>query len=383
MKVLFLSQGKQISDHPGWNNALEKLKEEGSISEFLNIPYLGFAEEFGWDVFYNKVVALCKKGEYDIVYFHHFHRNDKPSPRKCIESLQRLEARPVVIVSCGDGFSDNWMRPDYPQDFKEASRLADITFSTQMGKAADKMIRWGARNVVYVPNSMCQVRFHANEVKIETHKFDYDVVFVGSNNGGRFFNPISQHWFGARTRKRLVKSLYKKFGSRFALYGNGWDLPCSQGPVPFNQQQDVFAKGRLLVGGNPYSLSDYYSSNRIFFEISSGIPTVELSVPRLENILRDNDHCYFANSVDGVIQKCEQLLKANQINIYSKAATAAKYIEKNHTQYNRMKFKLDTVKRYIANGRRLDVDFPFFLPEVNLNEEKKFAIREKNPFFDV
>lgn len=380
MKVLFLSQGKEISDHPGWHDALKRLKEEGEISDFLNIPYFGFAEKYGWEGFYSKVVALCKEERYDLVYFHYFHSNAKPSPRKCIESLRLLQFPPVVVVSCGDPFSDNWMRPDYPEDFKEASRLADITFSTQMGKAADKMIKWGTRNIVYTPNSMCQVRFHANEVKIETHKFDYDVVFLGSNNGNRFFNPISQHWFSARTREKLVISLYKKYGSRFALYGNGWDLACAKGPVPFNKQQDVFVKGRILVGGNPYSLSDYYSSNRIFFEISSGIPTVELSVPRLENILRDNDHCYFANSIDGIIQKCEQLLKSDQIEIYTKAANSARYIEKNHTQYHRMKFKIDTAQRYIVNGRRLAVSFPFFLPEVNLKEEEKFAIREESYF---
>ena len=385
MKILFLSQGKYISDHPGWNDALKKLKEEGLISDFLNIPYFGFAEEFGWDAFYEKVIELTKKEEFQLIYFHHFHKKGKPSPRKCIESLQKLQPRPVIIVSSGDGFSDNWMRPDYPEDFKEASRLADITFSTQMGKAADKMMKWGARNVVYVPNSMCQVRFHATEVNPETHKFDYDIVFVGSNNGGRIFNPVSQHWFGARTRKKLVESLYYTFGNRFGIYGMGWDLPCAKGPVPFNKQQDIFRKGKLLVGGNPYSFSDYYSSNRIFFEISSGIPTIELSVPRLNCILRDNDHCYFTNSIAEILRKCEELLNADQKQIYSKAANAAKYIEKYHTQYHRMKFKIETVKRFIVNKRRLDVAFPFFLPEVNLKEEEKFALRKNvtNDFHNI
>lgn len=375
MKVLFLSQGKLVSDHPGWHNALEKLKEEGEISDFQNIPYYSFADQFGWEAFYNHVINLCKNENYDLVYFHYFHGGKKQSPKNCIESLKKITYKPVIIVSAGDGFSDNWMRPDYPDDFKDASRFADITFSTQMGKAADKMIKWGANNVVYTPNSMCQVRFKADSIDLSFHQFDFDIVFVGSNNSYRLFNPISKAWFGAKYRNRLVNALFKRYGCKFGLYGNGWTYPCAQGAIPFNEQQNTFRRGRILVGGNPYSHSDYYSSNRVFFEISSGIPTVELAVPRLDRVLRNNDHCYFALDIKAVIDRCDELLNTDPIKLYQKASNAAKYIEEKHTQYHRMKFKINTVKRYIKNNFELDVEFPFFLPEVNLEEEKKFAIR--------
>jgi hypothetical protein len=376
LKILFLSQGENISDHPGWHDALVRLKKEEVISDFKNIPYLGYAKEYGWDAFYQEVISLCDQQAFDVVYFHYFHKKGKPSPKKCIEALLSLKDKPVVITSAGDGFSDNWMRPDYPEDFKEASKLADITFSTQMGRAADKMVGWGASNVVYTPNSMCQVRFKADAVHYDSHDFDFDIVFVGSNNGDRFLNPISKYWWGAKKRNLLVQALYKRFERRFGLFGNGWNYSCAQGPVPFNQQQNTFRRGRILVGGNPYSHSDYYSSNRVFFEISSGVPTVELSVPRLDKVLRNKEHCYFASDVDEVIERCEYLLDADPKVIYSKAGIAAKYIEQNHTQYHRMKFKIDSVRKYINNGRKLNIEFPFFLPEVDLNEELPFAIRQ-------
>lgn len=162
---------------------------------------------------------------------------------------------------------------------------------------------------------------------------------------------------------------------RFGLFGNGWDLPCAQGPTPFNEQQNTFRRGRVLVGGNPYSFSDYYSSNRIFFEISSGIPTVELEVPRLDTFLKDKVDCYIERDAEAVIERCNLLLKEDPYELYSKAALAGKRIALNHTQYHRMKFKIDTVKRYIKNNRKLDVDFPFFLPEIELEKEKNYAIK--------
>ena len=378
MKILFLSQGKQISDHPGWHDALIKLKNEGEIVDFLNIPYFGYAEKHGWDSFYSEVVNLCKEKDFNLVYFHYFHSKGKPSPRKCMEALWALPHRPVIITSVGDPFSDNWMRPDYPEDFKEASRMADITFSTQMGRAADKMLKWGAKNIVYTPNSMCQVRFQAHGIDLTSHKFDFDVVLVGSKNNSRLFNPISKFWWATRQRETLVKTLYKRYGKRFGLFGNGWDCSSSQGPTPFNNQQQTFRRGRIVVGGNPYSYSDYYSSNRIFFEISSGIPTVELAVPRLEKVVRDNDHVYFTKDISTMSKTIDKLLDTSPEELYGKAAKAAQYIADNHTQYHRMKFKIDTVKRYIDNKNNLDVHFPFFLPEVNLENEKKYAIRNKN-----
>lgn len=375
MKLLFLSQGVEISDHPGWENALLRLKQEGLLTDYLNLPYFGYVKRNSWQAFYEHIVDICRREHFDVVYFHYFHHKGALSPAQCVARLREIKNGPVIVTSVGDGFSDNWMMIDYPENFKIMSSLADMTFSTQMGKAAAKMESWGAKNIVYVANSMCQVRFNARKIDLAKHSFDFDVVLIGSNNGNRLFNPISKHWWGAKERQKLVNALYKRFGKKFGLFGHGWDLPCAQGPVNFSDQQSTFQKGRIIVGGNPYSYSDYYSSNRIFFEISSGVPAVELAVPRLDGILRNNEHCYFANSVKELVGVCDRLLNEEPEDLYNKASKAAMYIDEKHTQYHRMKFKIDTIQRYIKNNRRLDVNFPFFLPEVNLEKEKQFALR--------
>ncbi len=375
MKVLFLSQGRNVEDHPGWEWSLKKLKEEDFIEDYLNIPWQGYGETHGWNAFYQHVVDIVKMGKFDVVYFHYFHRPDVPSPEKCIKTLQMLSPRPIVVTSAGDPFSCDWMMPDYPRNFKIASRFADITFSTQMGKAADKMVSWGARRVVYTPNSMCPVRFKSYSISPSLHKFDFDVVMLGSHNGARP-NPFSRHYWCGQKRNRLVRALDQHFGRRFGLFGHRWNgLVSWQGSADFNTQQATMQRGRILVGGNPYSSCDYYSSNRVFFEISSGIPTVELRVNRLDKVLRDGDQVYFADDISGVIAKVEELLQKDPVELYAKAAKAAAEMSEKHTQYNRMKFKLETVKRFVANGGNLDVDFPFFLPEVDLKDEMKYAVR--------
>jgi hypothetical protein len=173
-----------------------------------------------------------------------------------------------------------------------------------------------------------------------------------------------------------VKALSERYGTRFGLFGHGWKgLASNQGPTPFDQQQNTYRRGRVVVGGTPYSVSDYYASNRPFFSIASGVPTIELSVPRLDRILRDQEHCYFSQSIDEIISQCDFLLRSDPVELYAKAAGAATYIAAHHTQYHRMKFQLETATRYRQNGNRLDVEFPFFLPEVDLIDEAKYALR--------
>ncbi|MDT0642306.1 hypothetical protein RM553_05620 [Zunongwangia sp. F363] len=373
MNVLFLSQGSDVSDHPGWHDGMLRLQREGMVNAYDNIPYLGFAAENGWDRFYDYIVDKCNSLAYDVVYFQYFHRKGTPSPRECVQRLRQLDKAPLIITSAGDPFSDNLLKPDYPQDFKEISRLADITFSTQMGKAADKMVRWGAKNIIYMPNGMCQKRFNALGVEAN-HTFDFDVVFVGSRNNSK--NPGSKYFWATRDREELVKKLSKHYGRNFGLFGHNWDTKISHGPIPFSEQQNTFRRGRVVVGGNPYSYSDYYTSNRAFFEVASGIPTVELKVPRIGNVLRNNDHVYWVDSIGGITDRIDRLLDEDASQLYQKSSLAAQYIEDRHTQYHRMKFKMVVSKHYIEH-KNLKIDFPYFLDEVDIIEEHKFATRLK------
>lgn len=379
MNVLFLSQGKKIEDHPGWHDALIKLQSEGFIDSFRNIPFYGYAEKYGWEGFYNEVVRLCNDEHFDLVYFHHFHggKGIQITPRKCIEKILQLDKRPIVITSVGDLFSYNWMMPYYPEHFKEASRLADITFSTQMGNSADLMINWGANNVVLSPLGMCQKRFKAFE-RTKIASYEFDLVFVGSRGKIKRINPISKAWWTSIKRTKVVKELHNHFNDKFGLYGHNWNFKYSQGPISFDLQQETFRKGRFAIDAPALFCSDYYSSNRHLFQIASGVPTIMFETPRLKNLYRENDHCYYVSEGDQLIDRIEEILKIQDDELIYKANNAAKYIQQSHTQYHRMKFKIDTVKRYIANNNKLDVKFPFFLPEIDLEMEKKFAIRTKN-----
>ena len=373
MKVLFLSQGRRISDHSGWEWSLDRLQSEGFIDGYMNLPWIGYGEEYGFDALYRHVVKLVKTERFDVVYFHYFHNGGRPSPEQCIRELKSMEHAPVVMASCGDSFNNDWRPPYFPVEFQGASRAADLTFATQMGNGAKMMLRWGAKRIILTPNSLCPIRFGAHSINPQIHKFDFDVVMIGSHNGGGI-NPFNAFYWRARERERLVYKLSERFGVRFGLFGRGWgNLVGAQGPCAFDTQQQTMQRGRVVVGGNPYTDSDYYSSNRLFFEVASGVPTVELRVNRLDKILRDGNQVYFADDIDGVVATVERLLNEDPIALYQKAATAAKEMVERHTQYHRMKFKLSCAKAFIRDGARFIPPFDFFLSDVDVVEESKYA----------
>ena len=90
-------------------------------------------------------------------------------------------------------------------------------------------------------------------------------------------------------------------------------------------------------------------------------------------MLRDGDQVYFAKDVDGIIATVERLLKEDPVALYAKAAKAAKEMSERHTQYHRMKFKLACAKSFMKDGDSFTPPFDYFLPEVDIDEESKFA----------
>lgn len=376
MKLLFVSQGRTTVDHPGWKASLRRLQTEGVIETWVDLPWIGYGETHGWKGLYNHIVHLCEENKFDVVYFHYFHKYGVPSPAECIRALRLLKPRPIIVVSCGDGFNVHIYEPfHYPRNFRISATMADLVFSTQMGQAADAMQRWGAKNVVLTPNSLCPVRFKSYQTDPVKHRFDFDVVMIGSRNAmGR--NPLFWHITAPRVRRKIAEALTRRFGKRLGLFGHHWDgFVSAQGPCSFDTQQETFRRGRIIVGGNPYSYCDYYSSNRLFFEVASGIPTVELRVPHLDKIFRDGDQVYFADSVDDIVAKCEWLLKQDPVELYDKASRAAAEVAEKHTQYHRMKFMLDVIRHYRDAGSIKGIEMPYFLPEGNMKEESQYAMR--------
>jgi hypothetical protein len=268
---------------------------------------------------------------------------------------------------------------DFPHSFKVAASLSDIVFMNAMGRAADAVANWGAKNIVLCPNGVCQKRFGSLPSTPESHEVDFDVVFIGSNTAPKNF--LKGYYWGSKRRRQMIELLAKRYGKKFGLFGNGWaHLDCWQGPVPFSRQLEACQRGRIVFGGYPHVAKEaYYTSDRVFMQICSGIPFVDYHVPKTEQLLRNREHWFLVNDEDALIKACDMLLEQDKSERLGRASKTAEYVMEKHTQYHRMKFMLNTVLTY-RRAKELGKLPPkpqldFFLPEVDFAEESKIAIR--------
>ena len=84
-------------------------------------------------------------------------------------------------------------------------------------------------------------------------KFDYDVIFVGSNS--------HQSNFGWKHRTDLLKFLKEQYGSRFRHIGNDEEIRNLE-------LNDVYASAKIVVGDSVYA--PHYWSNRLYETIGRG-----------------------------------------------------------------------------------------------------------------
>lgn len=373
MKLLFLLQGEAEADQIGAVDALAKLRAAGVVTECEIIPYLRFGREHGWAAFADHVQATARRQASDVVFFQFFH-GPMTVKREAIVALRQLPSRPTVVVSCGDPFG-RWFNPP-PPALRTVSAVADLTFLTGMGHLADSLVSSGSQNVLLMTNGHCQVRFPP--VTAAPGEPEFDVVFIGSRLQARNF--LSDHWRAAHRREQMVRALEQRYGKRFGLFGHNWERRRSwQGTVPYNQQCAVYRRARIGVGGYPHSRADYYTSDRVFMATASGTPFVDQYVPRVDRLLRNNEHWFLYHDQADMLRRCDQLLALGDEERRTLGRRTAEYCAARHTQYHRNREMLLITQAYrqaiLAGQPPARPQFEFFLPEVDQAAEWPFAAR--------
>ncbi len=360
MRLFVLYQGETLESQPGYHDGFQRLKAEGVLSDYQAIPYSGFARIHGWPALWNEAERLVRAAGSDTVFLQFFEpQGHIPDLAMGIARLRACPACLTIFTSTGDGYT-MWLKP-IPDSFRIASRLADLNFMTQIGRPAQELARLGTKNIVLMPNGACQKRFSA-PLDQNTYLPEFDVVFVGNSKRSRMgFSSSSLIGFW---RDRLVNKLSKRFGRRFGLFGKRWEGNRSwQGPVPYNQQHEAMRRSRVLIGGHPGILNDYYTSDRTFIALASGIPLVDYWVPGIECFFGNGAEWWLGRTFDQMIAQVETLLEKPQKELLQIGNAVRREVLEHHTQYHRCKLMVEIACRYretkLAGKQPEPPDLPF------------------------
>ena len=351
MKLLVLYQARNSAlDQPGYYDGFERLVREGLLDAHAAIPVFGVAEESGWNGLWAEAERTARHMQADAIFLQFFHAA-MPDPTEGIRRLKNLPNSPTLFTSLGDGFG-RWFRR-IPRSFLAASASAEASFLTGMGCQAQQLIRAGSKNLVLMPNGCCQVRFSSQE-RPQSERPEFDVCFVG--NCLRPRNLVGHEYWGARKRGDLVQKFTRRYGRRFGLFGNGWNgNPSWQGPVAYADQHEAYRMSAVVWGGMPGVYHDYYTSDRVFIAVASGVPFVDYWVRGVERILKPGRDWWLARRPAEMFSWCDHLLDMPSSDRIRLGEEAREQVLRKHTQYHRCKEMIEiarSIRIARLSGRR-------------------------------
>jgi glycosyltransferase involved in cell wall biosynthesis len=374
VRLLVLYQARDVAtDQPGYYQGFEHLVSEGLLDAHAAIPLYGVAERQGWDGLWAEAEQTARTMRADAVFLQFFH-GAIPDPTEGIQRLQRLPSKPTLFTSLGDPYG-RWTKR-VPRSFRIASALADISFLTGMGYIAKQLEHWGSRNLVLMPHGCCQVRFSSPQ-PMTVREPEFDVAFVGSRI--RSQNPASHFFWVARRRVEFVAACTKRFGKRFGLFGKGWEGNSSwQDLIPFARQHEAYQRAAVVLGGTPNADHDYYTSDRPFIAIASGVPLVDYAVRGVERILEPGVDWWLADSLSGLLQRCDKLLELPLSERTQLGQNARERVLASHTQYHRCREMVEIVRALrdarMAEKRPSAPELSFLAPHRNEEQDLPAAV---------
>lgn len=159
---------------------------------------------------------------------------------------------PVIINWTGD------VRSEVPQWMVDLKDVVDVTLFTNMNDVEDAKKK--GVNADFLQVGFDPIAFTPEGPTITPCP---EILFLGSNYGNMF--PLSQ------LRKDMVLRLKEVFGSRFGVFGNGWqEVGIQTHMIPtFNEEAAYYRSCKIAINLSHF---DYgrYSSDRMFRIMGSG-----------------------------------------------------------------------------------------------------------------
>lgn len=307
MKFLFLSQGHTSDDQRSYAAALKRYKFEGRPLEVENIPFLGVLSEGGWNALWRTVEDRAKEFQPDVIFFQFFHGFDDRGvdPRPCLHALRGLRCKPLIFASLGDPYATAFPFRRLPNHaLMTIAREGDAFFSTSMGELGDYLVAQGVGNVVFLPHAYDEANFACGRVDA-----DYDIAMVGSC--AVTLRPKMFPWTlrNSLRRRYVANLLWRRYGRRFGLFGNGWKgHPAWQGPIGFREQLKLFRSCQCVVDAPAPVAAEYYASDRPFYVVGAGVPLVMQYVKGFDRIFKDGESAFYFERLSDVTSACERAL---------------------------------------------------------------------------
>ena len=130
---------------------------------------------------------------------------------------------------------------------------------------------------------------------------------------------------GAWRRAQFAKLLERQYGSRFALYGHGWEGNSSwRGPLAFDEQGEANRSAWVSASWDHFPSIANYTSNRAPISLASGVPHVSNYRPGFELMYPPGSGLFWAGSVRAVAEMVAVVLALPRDDLLALGEQAAR-----------------------------------------------------------
>lgn len=204
------------------------------------------------------------------------------------QSIKTLRDRGCFVI--------NWtgdMRNATPQWMIEFSQNVDITMFSNMRdveycklkRINTGFLQQGIDTNIFTPNGQ-----HTNAP---------DIVFLANNYGNQF--PLSGY------RRNVANALQIRYGDKFKLYGNGWNIPSGNLNHSQYEEAKLYRSSKIAISISHYNSSRYFS-DRLGRSLCSGVAVLSHNYEGIEQDFKVGKHLDTFQDVNGLISKIDYYL---------------------------------------------------------------------------
>jgi hypothetical protein len=328
LRLLYLPNEHIIGVQRGPRLAFEGLLEDGLLGGYQ--AYALDAESRlrgGVDVAIAEMLSIADELRPHIVLLDHI--ADFPLGARRIDELHGLSPRPVIALRELDAWG--WLRKPLPRTTRQVARRADVVYLCGLGGLRRIFRAAGARDIRLCTHGFDETRF-GTPWEVTTER-PFDVAMLANRVTSRL---PGRRLPGARARERLAGELHRRFGERFALFGDNWErYPFDRGPVPHDEQDGANRSAFVTVGWDHFPRTPFYFSNRIPVALASGVPHVTNYQPGYEELFPDGCGLLWGRSVREVADKVSALLDRPRSELVDLGIEAGKFARRRFSEQSR------------------------------------------------
>jgi hypothetical protein len=318
VKVLIVLNENPLGSHTDLYEAFELLAAEALIEGFDVYPYLlRRSEGLGDADIAAEIHDMARDGLHEVIVW--MHTGQLRVLDSALNAIERLPSRPTMMYWEGDAYHP-WYRRT-PEEMLTIMRHCRLVFVPCGGPMLRVLARAGVGEVRYAPSCTSGKRFpHVWRAERDYH---HDVVMIGNRVGSRI--PF-RTWPGARMREALVKALERRYGARFAVYGQGWTGPSAQGPCRFDDQGLVYALAKVAIGVDNTRYA-WAFSDRLPIAMACGIPLVYNGNPGFRDVFGAEFADTFFEGIGDAITHVDRLLLQDNSSLQLCSARNRRFFE--------------------------------------------------------